>query len=97
MQLEAIKIDNNFVLPQLDKLDLNVDKILVNIDDNIIYNSRKVQQNHTYKELKKLNNDLHGNQLVKQIMSHISFNYEYKVSELSDKEIAAKERAKKYE
>lgn len=45
MQLEAIKIDGQFVIPQLSNMELNTDKIIVDISDDLIKNFEENKKN----------------------------------------------------
>ncbi|GEM_PF-5595376 len=58
MQLEAIKIDGQFVIPQLSNMELNTDKIIVDISDDLIKsfeeNKKNVFQMNIFKETGKI-------------------------------------------
>ncbi len=45
MQLEAIKIDGQFVIPQLSNMELNTDKIIVDISDDLIKSFEENKKN----------------------------------------------------
>lgn len=96
MQLEAIKINNNFMIPELDKLNLSVDKIILNVDDNTINRLKNTQKSTTYQKLELLNEELGGDELIEALLKHTPLDYEYK-SNKSDDEILYEALREKYE
>jgi hypothetical protein len=96
MQTVAIKKNGHYIIPMLDSLDIGIDEIPITINDNIIQSSVK-KDFSTCKKLETLDKELGGNTLIKSILHGLPEDYRYISSGMTDKEIVAEERAKKYE
>ena len=95
MQLEAIKIDGQFVIPQLSNMELNTDKIIVDINDNLIKNLKKGKKSKAYQSMEELDEKLGGDELIKVLLKNTPIDYEYNANK-SDKEILLEELKEKY-
>ncbi len=96
MRLEAIRKNNHFMLPQLDKLNLKTDKVVVYIEDSAL-DDIKEQEKKTYETLDKLSASLGGDELIKAIMLGMPEDYKYESVNKTDKEIWYEGRKAKYE
>jgi len=97
MKLEAIRSGNQFIIPALIELNLDVDKIMITISDDIINKSKKINKSTTYKSLEQLNKDLGGNEFLELKLKNMPKDFRYKECAKTDKEIWLEERRDKYE
>jgi len=97
MELEAIRSGSQFIIPELTELNLDIDKIMITISDEIINNSKKINKSTTYKSLEKLNKDLGGDEFLELKLKNMAKNFKYKESGKTDKETWYAERRDKYE
>jgi len=97
MQLEAIRKGNQFIIPELTELNLDVDKIMITISDETINKSKKIIKSTTYKSLEQLNKDLGGDEFLELKLKNMPKNFKHKEYSKTDKEIWYEARRDKYE
>ncbi len=64
-------------MPYLDRLDLDIDKVKVTIQDSLIIKAERIDKSKTYKSIEKLNSDLDGDEFLELKLRNSSKDYSF--------------------
>lgn len=85
MKTEAIKMNGHYFIPLLDKIGINMNKITIEIDDEIL-DKQILQKSKTYKKLEEHNKKLGGDLLTELKLQNYPKDFTYRSLE-SDEDL----------